>query len=79
MVFRHAHDATRSHGNQIRSIFTQIGDAAYEIGVQLAGGHTEITPAVTQPVICGFMLGEAPTSATVSASGAPIRRCHYPD
>ena len=36
----------------------------------MAGGHTEITPAVTQPVICGFMLGEAPTGHTVSASGA---------
>ena len=55
---------------EVRDIFGQIGEAAYEIGVQLAGGHTEITPAVTQPVICGFMLGEAPTSRTVSASGA---------
>ncbi len=56
--------------NEIRSIFTQIGEAAQEIGVQLVGGHTEITPAVIQPVICGFMLGEAPTGHTVSASGA---------
>ena len=56
--------------NEIRGIFTQIGEAAQEIGVQLAGGHTEITSAVTQPVICGFMLGEAPTGHTVSASGA---------
>ena len=38
--------------------------------MQIAGGHTEVTPAVTQPVICGFMLGEAPTSRTVTASGA---------
>ena len=56
--------------NQVREIFDQIGKATFEIGVQLAGGHTEVTPAVTQPVICGFMLGEAPTSRTVSASGA---------
>ena len=56
--------------SEVRSIFTQISEAAYEIGVQMAGGHTEVTPAVTQPVICGFMLGEAPTSRTVSASGA---------
>ncbi len=55
---------------EVRDIFGQIGEAAYEIGVQLAGGHTEVTPAVTQPLICGFMLGEAPTSRTVSASGA---------
>ena len=56
--------------NQVRDIFEQIGEATFDIGVQLAGGHTEVTPAVTQPVICGFMLGEAPTSRTVSASGA---------
>ena len=55
---------------EVRDIFGQIGEAAYEIGVQLAGGHTEVTPAVTQPVICGFMLGEVPTSRAVSASGA---------
>ena len=55
---------------EVREIFRQIGEASFEIGVQLAGGHTEITPAVTQPVICGFMLGEAQTSRTVSASGA---------
>ncbi len=54
----------------VRGIFDQLGEAAAEIDVQLAGGHTEITPAVTQPVVCGFMLGEAPTSRTVSASGA---------
>ena len=59
-----------SSENEIRDIFTQIGDAVHDIGVQMAGGHTEITPAVTQPVICGFMLGEAPTGRTVSASGA---------
>ena len=56
--------------NEVREIFAQIGEATREVGVQMAGGHTEITPAVTRPVICGFMLGEAPTSRTVSASGA---------
>ena len=59
-----------SSESEVRSIFAQIGEAAHDIGVQLAGGHTEITPAVTQPIICGFMLGEAPTGCTVSASGA---------
>ena len=54
----------------VRDIFDQLGEAAAEIDVQLAGGHTEITATVNQPVVCGFMLGEAPTSRTVSASGA---------
>ena len=56
--------------DDVRSVFDQLGEAAAEIDVQLAGGHTEITRAVTQPVVCGFMLGEALTSLTVSASGA---------
>ncbi|MYA59367.1 MAG: hypothetical protein F4X40_02260 [Chloroflexi bacterium] len=56
--------------DDVRRIFNQLGEAAAEIDVRLAGGHTEITPAVTQPVVCGFMLGEAPTSRTVSAAGA---------
>ncbi len=56
--------------SEVRAIFSQLGEAASDIGVQLAGGHTEITHAVTQPVVCGFMIGEAPTSRTVSASGA---------
>ena len=61
---------TGSTEHEIRTIFADIGKAADEIGVQLAGGHTEITSSVNQPVVCGFMLGEAPASATVSASGA---------
>ena len=56
--------------DEVRKIFDQLGEAAAENNIQLAGGHTEITPTVTQPVVCGFMLGEAPTSRTVSASGA---------
>lgn len=54
----------------VADIFGQLRAAAGEIGVTLAGGHTEITPAVTQPVVCGFMLGEAAAGATISTSGA---------
>ena len=54
---------------QIRDIFNQLQAAAEDISVTLAGGHTEITLAVSQPVICGFMLGEATAGRTFSASG----------
>ena len=57
---------TDSTAEQVTAIFQQLRAAANEINVTLAGGHTEITPAVTQPVICGFMLGEAPAGTTVS-------------
>lgn len=51
-------------------IFEQIRAAAGEIGVSLVGGHTEITPAVDRPVVCGTMLGEVAPGAHVSAAGA---------
>lgn len=54
----------------VESIFKQLREAAGSTGVELIGGHTEITGAVPQPVISGAMLGEAPASGTVSTSGA---------
>ncbi len=56
----------------VRRIFRQLDNAASELGIALAGGHTEVTPAVSQPVVCGFMLGEAPASGAVSSSGANV-------
>lgn len=56
----------------VRRMFRQLDEAASDLGVALAGGHTEVTPAVSQPVICGFMLGEAPASGAISSSGAQV-------
>ena len=39
------------------SVFSQIAAAASAIGVTVSGGHTEISTAVTRPVICGTMIG----------------------
>lgn len=51
-------------------IFQQIQAAAAEIGVSLVGGHTEVTPGVSRPIVCGTMLGEVAPGAHVSAAGA---------
>ncbi len=40
-----------------RTIFSDIASAASNIGVSLSGGHTEISTAVTRPVVCGAMIG----------------------
>ena len=56
--------------SDVAEIFEQLSAAASAIDVALAGGHTEITPAVTQPVVCGIMLGEAEAGQTLSNSGA---------
>jgi hydrogenase maturation factor len=53
-----------------RQIFRQLKEAASGIGVTLAGGHTEITSAVTRPVVAGSMLGEVSHGRAVSTSGA---------
>ena len=54
----------------VEAIFTQLRDAAETIGVELIGGHTEITVGLPRPIISGAMLGEAPASKTISTGGA---------
>jgi hydrogenase expression/formation protein HypE len=54
----------------VEGIFTQLRDSTEAIGVELIGGHTEITVGLPRPIICGAMLGEAPASNTISTRGA---------
>lgn len=53
-----------------RRIFAQIGAACRDLGIVVAGGHSEITPTVTQPVIAGTLLGEVPRHAVITSRGA---------
>ena len=41
-----------------KGIFGQIVDACSELGITLAGGHTEITFGLDRPIVAGQMLGE---------------------
>ena len=43
----------------IEEMMKQAGDAASELGVEIIGGHTEITPAVRQPVIVSTAIGRS--------------------
>ncbi len=52
------------------SIFDQMREAAGELGVELIGGHTEVTIGLPRPIVCGAMLGETPASKAISTSGA---------
>lgn len=54
---------------RVEQIFAQIDVAASEIDIILCGGHTEITPTVTQPVLCGTMLGEVGRGQLIRSSG----------
>ena len=51
-------------------IFDQLISACEALGVELVGGHTEVTPDVTQPIIVGAMLGNAARDEIVLGEGA---------
>lgn len=42
---------------QVEEMMKQAGQASEELGVEIIGGHTEITPAVTKPVIVSTAIG----------------------
>jgi hydrogenase maturation factor len=51
-------------------VFGQLVDACESLGVELVGGHTEITLGLDRPVVVGAMLGEVEREALVQPSGA---------
>ncbi|WP_298981155.1 AIR synthase family protein [Caldilinea sp.] len=52
------------------AIFEQIGRACQRLNVVVAGGHSEVTPTVSQPVVAGAMLGEVERSHFVRSGGS---------
>ncbi|MGQ9500719.1 MAG: AIR synthase family protein [Anaerolineae bacterium] len=56
----------------VESIFAQIANACQELGITLAGGHTEITHALPRPLVVGHMLGEANKGEYMSTAGAQV-------
>lgn len=53
----------------VKQIMAQAGEAAESIGVEIIGGHTEVTPAVNQPVIVSTAFGRG-----VAGESAPSTR-----
>jgi hydrogenase maturation factor len=43
---------------KIRPFFEQLQAALNEVGAELVGGHTEVTPGLDRPILAGTMLGE---------------------
>ncbi|MCI2061843.1 MAG: AIR synthase family protein [Eubacteriaceae bacterium] len=52
---------------QIAEMMRQAGEASAELGVEIIGGHTEITDAVKQPVITSTAIGRGPKGGSQSA------------
>lgn len=55
---------------EVRALFAEVTAALDELGATLVGGHSEVTPAVTQPVLVGQMLGVVGAGRLVTSSGA---------
>ncbi|MCB0061768.1 MAG: hypothetical protein KDE19_06630 [Caldilineaceae bacterium] len=53
----------------VADIFRQISDACRALNITVAGGHSEITHSVTQPVVAGTLLGTVTRSMLVSTAG----------
>lgn len=53
-------------------IFAQIGATCRQLGIVVAGGHSEITPTVTQPIVAGAMLGEVGRTGYLRTDGCRV-------
>lgn len=56
--------------SQLKSLTTQIDEAAKKLGVAVVGGHSEITPSVKQPVVITTAIGETRKGKFLRTSGA---------
>ena len=54
----------------VRDIMSQITQACAAFDISLCGGHTEVTPAVTQPVVIGQMMGVTDKNALFTSADA---------
>jgi len=54
----------------VQQVFSQIDAAAKSLGIAVTGGHTEVTPAVNQPVVIGDMHGIVAKNRLITSSGA---------
>lgn len=62
----------KSSVGDIEFIMRQAIETARSMRVEIIGGHTEITDAVTRPLLCGTVLAACAPHALVKTSGAKI-------
>lgn len=58
-------------------VFTQLHTACAQLGITLAGGHTEVTHGLERPMICGTLLGEVRPADLVTTAGALVGDAVY--
>jgi len=60
----------KSEVTMLDGIMKQVDRAAKEIGVAVAGGHTEVTPGLGRPIVVGCMVGVTKKKKFVTSNGA---------
>ena len=61
--------------DELKHIMTQIDEVAQNLGIAVAGGHSEITEGINRPIIAGFMIGVSDKGKYVTSSGAQPGDC----
>jgi len=54
----------------LETISAQIGQAAEKLGIAVVGGHTEVTPGLTHPIVVGQCMGVTEKDRYVTSGGA---------
>jgi len=60
----------RTTTDLVERVYADLLDACRGVGVELVGGHTEITADIGRPIIVGTMLGEVAREGLVRPEGA---------
>jgi hydrogenase expression/formation protein HypE len=60
----------KSNEALVKSIMRSVDKAAKRLGVAIVGGHTEVTPGLSRPIIIGYMMGVVQKKKLVTSSGA---------
>ena len=54
----------------LREMMAEVHQAASELGIEVLGGHTEVTPGLAATIISTTAIGKAPKGRYVTSSGA---------
>jgi hydrogenase expression/formation protein HypE len=60
----------RTDKRTIDEIFIQVQEACEELGIEIVGGHTEVTMGLDRPILSGTMLGEVQRESLITPQGA---------
>jgi hydrogenase maturation factor len=56
----------------VETISAQMGEAAKKLGIAIVGGHCEVTPGLTNPIVVGCAMGLTEKGNYVTAGGAKL-------